>query len=244
VKIFVIPDVQAKPGHNFKFLHRVGKYIAEKQPDVVVQIGDFADMPSLSSYDKGKRAFEGRRYVKDIAASHKAMETLLEGMATNGGFKGRMVLTLGNHEDRILRAANETPELEGLVKLEDLKYETYGWNVQGFLHPCTIGGVVFCHYLTSGVMGRPVTAASRLISTKHVSTIVGHQQGRQVAYGQRADGRNITAIIAGSCYEHHEDYMGPQGNKHWRGLVALHEVKDGQFDEMFVSLDFLKKRYK
>ena len=37
--------------------------------------------------------------------------------------------------------------------------------------------------------------------------------------------------------------MGNQGNNHWRGLVVLHEVKDGQFDEMFVSLDYLRKKY-
>jgi hypothetical protein len=37
--------------------------------------------------------------------------------------------------------------------------------------------------------------------------------------------------------------MGAQGNHYWRGIVVLHEVNDGCFDEMFVSLDFLKKRY-
>src|SRR5690606_26659918 len=145
-----------------------------------------------------------------------------------------------NHEDRILRAANETPELEGLVKLEDLKYVEYGWSVVPFLIPVTIGGVVFCHYFPSGVMGRPVTAASRLISTKHQSCIAGHQQGRQVAYGQRADGKPLTAIIAGSCYEHDESYMSYVSNRHWRGAIMLHEVKDGTFDEMMVSLNFLK----
>ncbi len=55
----------------------VGKYLVEKQPDVIVQIGDFADMPSLSSYDVGKKSFEGRRYKTDIEVTNKAMQMLL-----------------------------------------------------------------------------------------------------------------------------------------------------------------------
>lgn len=241
MKIFVIPDVQAKPGNDFKYLTRVGRYIAEKEPDQLVMIGDWADMASLSSYDKGKKSFEGRRYKKDIEASERAMVALEMGLM---GFKGKRHLLYGNHEERILRAVESQPELEGVIGLEDLGYEAYGWKTYPFLVPLTLGGVVFCHYFTSGPMGRPVASAQRLIATKHQSCIAGHQQGRQVAYGFRADGKQLTAIIAGSCYEHNENYMGPQGNKHWRGIVGLHQVKDGEFDEMFVSLDYLKRKYK
>lgn len=241
MKIFVIPDVQAKPGNSFEYLTRVGRYIDEKQPDHLVMIGDWADMPSLSSYDKGKRAFEGRRYKADIDASKRAMDALMSGLRD---FKGSMRLLYGNHEERIVRATNDNPELEGIIGLDDLAYKHWGWNTEPFLKPITIGGVVFCHYFTSGPMGRPVASAARLITTKHQSCVAGHQQGRQVAYGFRADGRAITSIISGSCYEHDEAYMGPQGNKHWRGLVCLHQVKNGEYDEMFVSLDYLKERYK
>lgn len=76
-KHLVIPDVQFKPGNDTKFLEAIGNYIVEKRPDVVVNLGDFADMPSLSSYDVGTKSFEGRRYKDDIAASVQAMEALL-----------------------------------------------------------------------------------------------------------------------------------------------------------------------
>jgi hypothetical protein len=49
----VIPDVQAKPGVRLDHLDWVGNYIAEKKPDVIVCIGDFADMEALSAYDRG-----------------------------------------------------------------------------------------------------------------------------------------------------------------------------------------------
>jgi hypothetical protein len=50
--------------------------------------------------------------------------------------------------------------------------------------------------------------------------VAGHQQGKQVAYGKRADGKAICGIIAGSFYLHDEDYMDQLSNKHWRGLVG------------------------
>ena len=73
----VIPDCQVKDGVDLSYLTWVGKYIVDKKPDVVIQIGDFADMPSLSSYDVGKKSFEGRRYKTDIEVTKKAMEMLL-----------------------------------------------------------------------------------------------------------------------------------------------------------------------
>ena len=67
IKIAVIPDTQVKKGVPIDHLLYAGKYIAEKKPDVIVHIGDHWDMPSLSSYDKGKKSFEGRRYKDDIS---------------------------------------------------------------------------------------------------------------------------------------------------------------------------------
>ena len=251
-KIMVIPDCQVRPGCNTDHLEHAGMYAVAKRPDVIVCIGDFADMPSLSSYDVGKKSFEGRRYVADIKAAKEAMVRFLEPIRIEQmrlrrnkekQWNPRLVMTLGNHENRISRAVEEDAKLEGLLKLDDLCYKEFGWEVYPFLEPVSIDGVVFCHYLVSGVMGRPVTTASAIISKKHQSCVVGHQQGRQVAYGSKADGSTITSIIAGSFYSHDEDYMGHQGNKHWRGMVMLNEVKEGSFDEMFVSLDFLRKKY-
>jgi hypothetical protein len=244
VKIGILPDVQAKPGLDFKHLAHVGRYFAELQPEVIVCGGDFADMPSLSSYDKGKKSFEGRRYKKDIDATKRAMDTFMDQIAAAPGYKPRLVLTLGNHENRINRAVDDQSELEGLLSTNDLKYADYGWEVHPFLEVVTISGVVFSHYLTSGVMGRPIGTASALLSKRHQSAIVGHQQGLQMATAVRADGGMLTGIIAGSCYMHDEEYMGPQGNRHFRGCLILHDVRNGEFEPMPVTLKYLKdKRY-
>jgi hypothetical protein len=251
MKHFVIPDTQCKPGHDLSYLSAIGNYIVDKQPDVIVHLGDHADMPSLSSYDVGTKKFEGQRYVKDVEAAKNGMAALLSPLnlynvqqKKNGKkqYKPRKVFLLGNHENRINRAVNLDPKLEGVLSVDDLGYDSAGWEVHDFLDVVVIDGVAYSHYFVTGVAGRPASSAAALLRKTNMSCVAGHQQGKQIAYATRADGKTLTAIIAGSCYEHDEDYMGPQGNKHWRGCLMLHEVNDGAFDEMWLSLDYLKNR--
>jgi hypothetical protein len=250
MKILVLPDVQAKPGNDFSFLTSIGNYIIAKKPDVIVNIGDFADMESLSTYDRGLKSFEGRSYQKDIWAAREAMDALLTPIYEynkrakqnkDKQYKPRMVLTLGNHENRINRAINEDRKLDGLISTDDLPYQD--WEVFSFLDVVVIEGIAFSHYFTSGAMGRPICTAQALLTKQHMSCVAGHQQGRQIAFGKRADGKGMTSLIIGSCYEHDEDYLGSQGNIHWRGLYLLHGCKDGEFDECAVPLSYIKEHY-
>jgi hypothetical protein len=248
----VIPDCQIRAGDNLDFLKAIGNYIVEKKPDVIVCIGDFADMPSLSSYDVGKKSFEGRRYLSDIGAAKEAMAALTAPIKEfnrkakvghRERYVPRMVLTLGNHENRINRAVNDDAKLEGVLSINDLEYQSFGWEVFPFLDVTIVDGVAYSHYFVTGVAGRAASSAAAQLRKTNMSSIAGHQQGLQIATGSRADGARLTSVIAGSCYEHDEDYLGPQGNRHWRGLLVLHDVHDGEFDLMPVSLDFLKNKY-
>lgn len=252
MKIAVIPDCQIRPGDNTDFLKSIGQHLVAKKPDVVVNIGDFADMPSLSSYDVGKKAFEGRRYLDDTNAVYEAMGDLLSPIVAynkqqqrNGKkqYKPRLVFTLGNHEQRIIKAVENDAKLEGILNIEDLSYGHYGWEVYPFLDVVVIEGVAFSHYFTSGLLGRPCSSAAAQLARKHSSCVAGHQQGLQISMGHNAEGKRLTSVIAGSCYEHNEDYMGPQGNKHWRGMLMLYNVSDGEFDLVPVPLSYLKGKY-
>lgn len=252
-RIMVIPDTQVRPDNDYSFLSFIGQYAVDMKPDIIVHLGDFADMPSLSSHDKaGSKSMEGLRYKADIKAAKDAMEVLMkpiweEQERLKANHRPRwnpvQIMLYGNHENRINRAIHNDPKLEGLISLEDLQYESYGWQTVPFLEPIIIEGIAFCHYFVSGVMGNPCTTARTLLTKHHQSCIAGHQQGRDIAYGKRADGKEMTAIICGSCYEHDEAYLNFQTNNHWRGLYILHDVEDGSFDEMPVSLKYLRKRY-
>lgn len=243
-KHFILPDAQVRAGVPIEHLGWAGKYAAEKRPDVIVCLGDFGDLPAFGTHDAyGSLAAEGLRYQKDLDAAWKAMDLFVTPIAKCRNYKPRMVFTLGNHEARIGRTVNANPKLQGTIDIKQLRYEQYGWTVYPFLEPVVIGGFHYSHYFPSGVMGRPCTSPGKLLRTYHVSCVAGHQQGRQVAYATRGDGRMLMAIIAGSFYQHDEGYLTPLNNRCWRGCVMLHEVQDGEADEMFVSLRFLKRRY-
>lgn len=244
-RIAVIPDCQVKPGVDISYLSKLGKYIADKRPDVVVNIGDFADMPSLSSHDApGAKSVEGRRYHLDIEAVQEAMLLLMTPIREEiaRGWQPRLIMTMGNHEHRITHAIENNPKLHGTIQLDDLRYEDWGWEVHPFLKPVVVEGVAFCHYFQTGQMGRPASSARAILNKQHMSCFAGHQQGRDIAYGKRGDGREMTAIICGSCYLHDEDYLSHQTNNHFRGMYMLNDVVDGQFQEMPISLSYIMRR--
>lgn len=64
----IVPDSHVHPDHPNDRADWLGQFIKERKPDVVVNIGDTFDMPSLSSFDKGKVSFHGNSYEKDIEA--------------------------------------------------------------------------------------------------------------------------------------------------------------------------------
>lgn len=240
----VIPDAQVKEGVKTDHLEAAGNYIAAKRPDVVVCLGDFADMPSLSTHQpKGHIDFENKRYRSDVQASYVGMQRLMNAIEEVKNYKPQLVMTLGNHEDRITRTVKQEPKLKGTLSLDDLCYEGFGWKVYPFLKPAKINGIMYSHYYPTGIFGRPIAKAARILATYHQSAVAGHQQGRDIAYSKKADGNTLTAIIAGSFYEHEEDYLDPISNNHWRGIYVLNEVRGGSFDEMPVSLNYLKRKY-
>ncbi len=252
MKHLIIPDTQVKPNSPTDHLRWAGLYAAEKKPDVIVHIGDHFDMPSLSSWDVGKKSFEGRRYKDDIEAGIHAMEVFLQPIREeqqrlkvnkHKQWRPRMVFTLGNHENRIERAIESDPKLDGLIGYKDLQLEEMGWEVYDFLDVVVIDQIAYAHYFTSGIMGRPVSSARNMLSKKMMSCIMGHVQDRDIAYGRRADGTNILGLFSGIYYQHDEDYLTPQTNSSWRGIWMLNEVANGGCDELPVSMNYLRNKY-
>lgn len=253
MKICVVADSQCKPGEDLSYMLAVGKYLADKRPDVIVHIGDAYDFESLSSYDKGKRSFEGRRLKADIEAGNRGMELLLSPIKNlqqqqrrfkKKVYTPRLVFCVGNHEDRFDRMSRDMPELEGFVGTETLNLEAQGWEVYPFLKPCVIEDINFVHYLANPFTGKPYggTALSQLKNVG-ASFVVGHKQVLDVAMHPTLDGKMRIGLINGACYDFPESYKGWQGNNHFRGITMLHEVKDGFALPSFISLDFLKQKY-
>lgn len=250
---FIIPDTQVKPGVPLDHLTAAGNYIVDKQPEVIVHLGDHWDMHSLSSYDKGTKRAEGARYHQDIEAGLLGMEALLSPIWRYNAlrakqklkqYRPRMVYLPGNHEERILRHINANPELAGKLSFEDLQLRSFGWEVYDFLEPVVIDGVTYAHYFYNPNTGHPYggKAPTKLANIGFTFTM-GHQQGLDIAMKHLNNGQTIRGLVAGSFYQHDEEYRGPQANIHWNGCIMKHEVHDGNYCLMELSLEYLKRRW-
>jgi len=224
----------------------VGQLIVDLKPDVVVDIGDFWDMASLCSYDKGTKSFEGRRYKKDIEAGLDAQEKMFAPIRKAKKKRPRFVRTLGNHEHRIQRAIDRDPILEGTIGLSDLQSKDYGWEQYGFLEPVEIDGVLYQHYFTSGIMGRPISGerhAHSLILKQLTSCTQGHSHLFDYCVRSDGRGRKIHGCVVGVYQDYDADFAGP-ANKLWNpGVVIKREVENGSYDVEHVSLARLRKEY-
>jgi len=255
-KHLVIPDAHAKPGIDNRRFDWLGQIIMDERPDKIIIIGDWADMHSLSSYDKGKKSFEGRRYKHDIEAANDALDRMMRPIVEynerqashkHAGYKPEIHVCLGNHEHRTVRAIDLDPILEGTIGLDDIRFKEYGMIVHPFLHEVEIDGVFYAHYFVSGVMAKAIGGehpATMLLNKQHRSCTAGHLHLADWAQRRSADGSHIMGCLVGCYFEHNEEYVPRSVNRMWwRGLVIKENVVNGCYDPRFLSMNTIKKRY-
>lgn len=246
----IIPDAHAHPQHNNNRAIWLGKLINDIKPDVVINIGDTADMPSLSSYDKGTKGFIGRNYKEDINAAVDFEDKVWSTVRKAKKKLPRRIKLHGNHEQRIGRAINASPELEGAISYNDLQesnfYDTicqYNGNTPAVID---VDGVHYAHYFISGVMGRAISGehpAYSLITKEFVSCTQGHIHTMDYAVRTTVDGRKINGCVCGVFQDYDSDWAGESNKLWWRGVVVKRNVDKGDYDPQFISLDAIKKEY-
>lgn len=249
----IIPDCQVKPGVDTTHLDWAARAAVHYLPDVIVHIGDFWDMPSLSKHAlPGSVETEGARVLEDIAAGNAAFERFMAPIQeemdrrTHGKrkqWKPRCEFLFGNHENRICRAADEDAKMTGMLTLDALK--TPGFNRNEFLRIIVIDGIRYCHYFPNPLSGRPIggTIPNRL---NHIggTFVQGHQQGFQYGCKQYPD-KVAHGLVCGRFYSHQERYRpGDVQDCEWNGIVFLNEVRNGgDFDLMPLSFNYLKDKF-
>lgn len=252
----IIGDSHAKHGIDNRRFDWLGKLIVDLKPDVIINIGDHYDMESLSSYDKGKKSFEGRRYKLDLEAGLDALDRInrpmveynkLQRINKHKTYNPRMIMCGGNHDEgRQTRAIEESSILDGTIGLDDFQFEYHGWAYSPYLKPIEVDGITYQHFFTSGVMGRSIGGempALSLIRKQFTSCIQGHSHLFDVANRNLPNGKRIWGMHCGCYFEHREAYAGPANEMWWRGLVVLRNVKDGDFDFETISMAEMERRY-
>lgn len=255
MNICVIPDSHANPDTDNRRFLWLGRFLLDRQPDVIVNLGDLFDMASLSSYDKGKKSFEGRRYKNDIDCGVDALQKMdLAYNEYNSRRKNirksqlkmpRKIKTMGNHINRITRAIENSPELDGLLSLDNLRLHEFGYETYPFKTPVCVEGVWFCHYFPSGVLGQPiggVSIASSLIQKNLVSSVQGHTHTWDHAIRSRPDGTKVIGLCAGWYGE--EATFADATDQLWVSCITmLHEVHEGIFDIEQISIERIQRMY-
>lgn len=249
-KILVISDQHATPEHNNDRADYLAQLIIESKPDVVVNLGDAADMASLCSYDKGKRSFHGRNYRSDIDSHLEFQERLWGPVRSRKKRLPSRIFLEGNHEHRIEKALDLSPELDGAISFSHLKLEDeydhivrYNGSSPGKV---TIDDITFAHYFVSGVMGRAISGehpATSLLNKQFKSCVAGHLHLADFAIRTDANGVKICGLLAGVYQDYDPPYAGDAARLWWRGVVMLHNAENGSFDPEFLSLDRLKAEY-
>lgn len=250
----VVPDCHAHPDFNNDRAELLAKLTIDLRPDVVINLGDTFDMPSLCSYDRGTKAFHGRNYEKDISSGIEFNERWWAPVKRTKKKLPYRVYIEGNHEHRIKRAIQLQPELEGErfgVSFKDLDLSSYYDSVVeysgGTPGIAEIDGIIYSHFLISGVKGLPISGehpAYQLLTKHYQSTTVGHLHTVDYCSRTTVKGQRLNGLVAGCFIDYRSDWAGEANKFWWSGVVIKHNVDGfGNYDVEFVSMDQLRKDY-
>lgn len=200
MKILVIPDTQVRPGVPTDHMAWIGNYIVEKQPDVIVHLGDHWDLPSLSKHEEGKAKTAALRVKSDVEAGNTALLALQKPLRARPKYRPRKVMLRGNHENRKERCLEGVGDVKFEGCIPEFNDKALGWQVVPFLKPIQIGGIHFAHYFYQPLSGKPYggTCANKLKNIGF-SFVMGHVQGLDVATRTLPNGQMQWGMVAGSC---------------------------------------------
>ncbi len=246
----LVPDPHAYPGVTNERADWLGQLIVDLKPDVVVNGGDQFDMTSLSDYDRGKRSFVGKNYKEDLSVGLEFHERMWAPMKAAKKKRPYRIVLEGNHEHRIERALDMTPQLQGTYGFNDYAFDDYydeviryDGGLPGILER---DGILFAHFFPTGISGRPVGGerpAHMLMAKNNKSSVAFHSHTLDFASRRTISGDVLNCLVTGCFHDHVPDWAGPVG-KFWRpGLAILRNVEKGNYDFQWISLESLRKEY-
>ena len=257
MKILVIPDTQVRDGVCTRHIAAAGNYLVRHRPDVVVVLGDWWDLPSLSRFNSNLMA-EGGRLLEDLNAGSSAMHKFMKPLVKLNNqqrrnkkkvYQPHLIYLVGNHDPqvRIPRLVEEHPILEGVIENNTHHLLTgYGFEVFDFLEIVEVAGIRFSHFFVNPHSAKKSPLGGMIdtmLKNCGFSFVQGHSQTYKMGKHYLADGSVRIGIVAGAFYSHEERYMGIQGNRHWRGIIQLNEASNGAADVCEISLDYLVRKY-
>jgi len=252
----VMPDSHTYKGDNLRRYTAFGNYCAEHRPEVIINLGDHADMASLSSYDVGKKEFVFQNVQEDIEALHASEEAMYAPIKAlnkrlakdkKAQYNPTVIKLHGNHEYRLAKLLEYEPRwLSDTINMNAFNTrQDINEIVVPYMDFIRVDGIHYSHVWASGVMGRPVPNAKAILAKKGVSATMGHSHTLDSATMTKPDGTAIRGLIAGCFLDpEYQGFGGPQVDRmYWSGILHKHDVQDGDYDLEEISIERLLRQY-
>ena len=249
--ILVFSCGHADPDATNERFDWLGSFIYDIKPDMVIDLGDGADMRSLNSYDtRYPTSIVSQNYEKDINSYLDSQERLRHLFKKNKKKRPTWVGFEGNHEHRIKKAIQTDPRLEGEkygVSFSHLQtsqwFDEYHEYENGGPAIANYNGVDFSHFFSSGNFGSATSGihhAYTVINNRHNSAVCGHSHKRDLYF---KDAPGSIGMVVG-CYKGREEgWAGQSNNEWWKGCVLMRDTENGRFEPQFYSMSMLERNY-
>jgi predicted phosphodiesterase len=250
-KVLAIGDCHDEFGRCKRRFKWIGQYAADSDPDAIIQIGDWAGLKSLSAHESrgSKTDREAPTFVQDLESLEESLELFDEGCSRSLGIE--RYITLGNHEYRSNRAAENDPRhMQDAPDRLELIFRNRGWHVTPFMEWLFYKGVGFTHI--------PTNRMGRAVGGKNVGNTIGNDATHSIVYGHnhiyefkpvpKLGLRNQIQILGlgtampDGMTEKYTPSTSPTGWSY--GVVELSIDRLGNItDHQFVSMRELERRY-
>ena len=232
----------------------LGEMIYQIKPDYVVDLGDGADMKSLNTYDtRYPQQIVTQSYEKDIQSYNDAQDRLRWKFRHLKKRKPMWIGFEGNHENRIKKAIQHDPRLEGTeygISFSHLQtdswfdeyheYENSGPAIADY------DGVSYAHFFTTANSSNAVSGthhAYQLLQNRAYSSTCGHSHKRSIYFKDGAYPRSIIGAVVG-CYKGKEESWAGQSNREWwRGVLVKRNIENGTYDPEWWSYERIKETF-
>ena len=246
LRITVIGDLHVAPGQDLSRLKWIARHIGDRQPDYIIQIGDWASFDSVSTHDPlgSVKAKHRPSLRQDLDCLHESLRIFDTEM---GPSTTPRLITLGNHEHRVRRYEELRSELEDSVWLEVLQsFARFRWQTHDFGKVAFVGGVGFVHVPMNRI-GKPHSSPNIMANNLAHDLVKGHSHvPTYLSLPKIGEARGVTLIDVGTsmAHGHIEPYARLSQTGWWWGVHDI-VLRDGRIDDFSrVSMRTLEQRYK
>ena len=249
-RVLIIPDLHQDPRHpdRINVLKWIARFGAEKDFKRVVQLGDWSTWDSASSHDKND-TLKGQQKPSITDDMNNLIEGLRMWQAAKGDWRPKQLITLGNHEHRLERFENKTPETSGVFsQRRDEIFTQFGWQVSPYSEVRYVCGVGLTHHPTNAA-GRAFggkTGAQRAANEAACSMIYGHTHAWKFVPAAKLGPMVGVDMLEAGCamkWGEVEAYAMHSNNDWWWGVTEV-TLWGGRIHEVArTSMLTLQKKY-